>query len=204
MICRIRGLLIQKSPPFLMVEAGGLGYELEAPLSTFYDLPECGQEVILLTHFVVKEDQQTLFAFQNEAERELFRKLLKISGVGGKLALAILSAMQPHQLHQAIVSGDVTALTKIPGIGKKTAERLVLELKDKLDAYSTISKSSSAAHTESVQSDPVSEACAALEALGYKPQEASRLVAKIDIEGLGTEAVIRKALALTMGGARGG
>ncbi len=198
MIGRIRGILIHKAPPLLMVEAAGLGYELEAPLSLFAELPETGREVCLLTHFMVKEDLQTLYAFGNESQRDLFRLLLRISGVGGKLALAMLSAMSPAELQQCVAAGDVTTLCRIPGIGKKTAQRLVLELKDKLGAVQAGVSTAGAAATPAT---PLAEARAALEALGYKSAEAERMLARVpEADGLSTEVLIRQALAQSLGG----
>ncbi len=198
MIGRIRGILIHKAPPFLMVEAAGLGYELEAPLSLFGELPETGREVCLLTHFMVKQDQQTLYAFSSESQRDLFRLLLRISGVGGKLALAMLSAMSPAALQQCVAAGDITTLCRIPGIGKKTAQRLVLELKDKLG---TVQGGGAETGTAAAPSTPLAEARAALEALGYKPAEAERMLARVpEADGQSTEALIRQALAQSLGG----
>ena len=191
-------MLVHKAPPFLMVEAAGLGYELEAPLSLFAELPETGREVCLLTHFMVKEDLQTLYAFSSESQRDLFRLLLRISGVGGKLALAMLSAMSPTQLQQCVAAGDITTLCRIPGIGKKTAQRLVLELKDKLGP---VQGTGAETGTAVAASTPLAEARAALEALGYKPAEAERMLARVpEADGLRTEALIRQALAQSLGG----
>ncbi len=198
MIGRIRGVLVHKAPPFLMVEAAGLGYELEAPLSLFSELPETGSEVCLLTHFMVKEDQQTLYAFADERQRDLFRLLLKISGVGGKLALAMLSGMSPAELQQCVAAGDVTTLCRIPGIGKKTAQRLVLELKDKLGEYGG---NAPVSHGGLPAGGPLAEARAALEALGYKSNEAERMLAAVaEAENQPVETLIRQALAQALGG----
>ncbi len=198
MIGRIRGILLHKAPPLLMVEAGGLGYELEAPLSLFAELPETGREVTLLTHFMVKEDRHTLYAFVDEPQRDLFRQLLAISGVGGKLALAMLSALSAAELHRCVVENDLTTLCRIPGIGRKTAQRLVLELKDRLgDSSPTLSGTPVTLPPAS----PMAEARAALEALGYKSTEAERMLAAVDGGGqLDTETLIRKALAQALGG----
>ncbi len=193
MIGRIRGILIHKSPPFLMVEAAGLGYELEAPISTFAHLPEKGQEVILLTHLMVKEDSHTLYAFANESERVLFRAVLKISGIGAKLALVILSGFSPQQFAQVILEENTNLLVKLPGIGKKTAERMIIELRDKVEALGLGSAVSS--HTASVASmSASSEAAEALQALGYKQSEVSKMMAKMDCKDLTTEQIIRLAL----------
>ena len=138
MIGRLRGILISKQPPSLLVEVGGIGYEVEAPMSTIYDLPGLGKEVILLTHHAVKEDSVTLYGFLHEAERALFRNLLKVSGIGAKIALAVLSGVSTDHFARLVHAGDVVALTKIPGIGKKTAERIVVELRDRLDGLSCL------------------------------------------------------------------
>ena len=136
MIGRLRGTLISKQPPSLLVEIGGVGYEVEAPMSTIYDLPGIGKEVILLIHHAVKEDSDTLYGFLHESERTLFRNLLKVSGIGAKIALAVLSGVSTDHFARLVQAGDVVALTKIPGIGKKTAERIVVELRDRLDGMS--------------------------------------------------------------------
>ncbi|MDZ7749861.1 MAG: Holliday junction branch migration protein RuvA [Halofilum sp. (in: g-proteobacteria)] len=133
MIGRLTGTLARKQPPSLLVDVGGVGYELEAPMSTFYDLPEVGAEVTLLTHMVVRDDAHLLFGFARESERYLFRTLLKVSGVGAKMALAVLSGMSADDFARCIESDDVTALTRLPGIGRKTAQRLVVEMRDRLD-----------------------------------------------------------------------
>lgn len=205
MIGRIRGVLLQKSPPFLLIEAAGLGYELEAPLSTFYDLPETGQEVILLTHFIVKEDMQALYGFLRENDRSLFRSLLKISGVGAKMALAILSGMNADEFARCVHEANVDALVKLPGIGKKTAERLLVEMRDRVDIPTgqAVGRSlSSGSH--SLPPDPVTEAVAALESLGYKSQDARKMLSKIDHEGMSVEDLIRGALSQALGGKQGG
>ncbi|MGV6851692.1 MAG: Holliday junction branch migration protein RuvA [bacterium] len=193
MIGRIRGRLIHKSPPFLMVEAAGLGYELEAPLSTFGHLPELGDEVILLTHLMIKDDSHTLFAFAEESERILFRSLLKISGIGAKLALVILSGFTPQQFGTAICEENAALLVKLPGIGKKTAERIVIEMRDKVEKLGLL--------TSTVQSQPgqdstshAQEASEALLALGYKAGEVSRMLAQLEMQGMSTEDILRQAL----------
>ena len=133
MIGRLRGTLVSKQPPWLLIDVGGVGYELEAPMSTIYDLPATGKEVILLTHHAVKEDSVALYGFMHESERTLFRNLLKVSGIGAKIALAVLSGVSTGDFARLVHAGDVVALTKIPGIGKKTAERIVVELRDRVD-----------------------------------------------------------------------
>jgi Holliday junction DNA helicase RuvA len=192
MIARLRGTLLAKQAPTLLVEVGGVGYELEAPMSTFYELPEVGREVILHTHLQVKEDGQTLYGFAQQSERSLFRLLIKISGIGAKTALAILSGASVDEFARLIQRADLAALTRIPGIGKKTAERLVVELKDKLGAGG--SAGGLPGSRGAVPNDPVAEASVALQALGYKPAEVSKLVQAAAAPGDDAEAIIRKAL----------
>lgn len=168
MIGRIQGLLVQKNPPRILVDCHGVGYEIDVPMSTLYQLPENGQQVTLLTHFVVREDAQLLFGFATESEREAFKTLIKISGVGARTALAILSGMSVSDIAQAVALQDSARLTTVPGIGKKTAERLLLELKGKFGFDST---SSSGASSISNTSN-ASEILQALLALGYSDKEA--------------------------------
>ena len=199
MIGRLSGVLISKQAPALMVDVGGVGYELEAPMSTFYDLPETGQKVTLYTHLIVREDAHLLYGFFREADRALFRTLIKINGVGAKLALTILSGMSARSLAQCVADNDVAALVRLPGIGKKTAERLLIELRDKIkdvdEGHATgMPAAELAAAKAAVASDPVNEAVSALVALGYKPQEASRMVHALESEGLSSEELIRQAL----------
>ena len=198
MIGRLRGILVSKQPPWLLVEVGGVGYELEAPMSTIYDLPPTGKEVILLTHYAVKEDSVALYGFLHEAERALFRNLQKVSGIGAKIALSVLSGVSTNDFARLVQAGDVVALTKIPGIGKKTAERMVVELRDRVDAVGVRLPVSTLG--EALPVDPVGEATVALQQLGYKPVEASRLVQKAAAEGDSAETIIRKALRAALGG----
>ena len=193
MIGRLRGKIILKQPPRLMLDVQGVGYEVDATMSTFYQLPEVGQEVVLHTHLIVREDAHLLFGFVSEAERSLFRHLIKVSGIGARTALVILSGMSAEQFARCIHDGDVAALVRLPGVGKKTAERLVIELRDRLDLYDsavssiTLIKSTAAAR-------PVDDAQSALIALGYKPAEATRMVQGVDSKGLDTENIIRQCL----------
>jgi holliday junction DNA helicase RuvA len=189
MIGRIRGTLIKKEPPALMVEAGGIGYELEAPMTTFYELPAAGESVTLYTHLVVREDAHLLFGFVRESQRRLFRNLLKVNGVGPRVALAVLSGLTDEEFTQAVQKQDIARLTRVPGIGKKTAERLVMELRDKRTIEPTLD-----VPTSSAAGDPVGEAVTALIALGYKPNEASQMVRGVSKQGLTTEQIIRQAL----------
>ena len=192
MIGRLKGMLVYKAPPALMVDVGGVGYELSAPMSTFYDLPEVGREVTLFTHYAVKEDGVALFGFLTESERRLFREVQKVTGVGAKIALAVLSGASVDDFARLVQTGDITALTRIPGIGKKTAERMVVELRDRAADFaggaSVISGKAGA-----VPADPVSEASVALTQLGYKPAEIQRMLKQSE-PGDTAEDIIRKAL----------
>jgi holliday junction DNA helicase RuvA len=197
MIGRLRGILISKQPPWLLVEVGGVGYELEAPMSTIYDLPQTGKEVTLLTHYAVKEDSVALYGFLHESERALFRNLQKVSGIGAKISLAVLSGVSTQDFARLVQAGDVVALTKIPGIGKKTAERIIVELRDRLDGLGT--HVSGLASASSAPLDPAAEATVALQQLGYKPAEVTRLVQKVAAQGDSAETIIRKALRAALG-----
>jgi Holliday junction DNA helicase RuvA len=197
MIGRLRGILISKQPPWLLVEVGGVGYELEAPISTIYDLPATGKEVVLLTHYAVKEDSVALYGFLHESERTLFRNLQKVSGIGAKISLAVLSGVSTQDFARLVQAGDVAALTKIPGIGKKTAERIVVELRDRLDGLGASVPGLSS--TSSAPLDPAGEATVALQQLGYKPAEVTRLVQKVAAQGDSAETIIRKALRAALG-----
>ncbi len=198
MIGRIRGVLASKQPPWLMVDVGGVGYELEAPLSTFFELPETGQEVSLFTHYAVKEDTVALYGFAQECERVLFRHLLRVSGVGAKIALAALSGASVDEFTVRVQAGDIAALSRIPGIGKKTAERIVVELRDRVDG-TTLAPSGVGSATATVAKDPQTEATIALQQLGYKPAEATRMARAAAASGDSAEAIIRKALKAALG-----
>jgi len=175
----------------MLVDVGGIGYELEAPMTTFYDLPPAGSEVTLYTHLVVREDAHLLFGFSRVSQRSLFRSLLKVNGIGPRVALAILSGMNEDEFALCVSSEDITRITKVPGIGKKTAERLVVEMRDKVETSD--SRATSMASGTAV-ADPATEAVSALMALGYKGNEASRLVRNVSGENLTTEDIIRQAL----------
>ena len=191
MIGRLKGTLVAKQPPWLVVDVGGVGYELEVPMSTFYDLPELGREVALCTHYAVKEDTVALYGFLTEGERTLFRTLQKVSGVGAKIALAVLSGVSVDAFARLVQTADHAALTRIPGIGKKTAERMVVELRDRVDGLSGgVQAGGSSIGTV----DPVAEAGIALQSLGYKPAEVTRLVREAAAPGDRAEDIIRKAL----------
>ena len=196
MIGRLRGLLAWKQPPYLMIEAHGVGYELEASLTTFQTLPEVGAEVTLLTHLAVREDAHTLYGFASTAERSLFRNLIRVTGIGPRLALLILSGMSVELFGRCVREGDSASLTRLPGIGKKTAERLIIELRDRigelgLDPTAIVLPGGRAA---APAINPMDDAISALVALGYKLPEASRMVQSLETEGLGSEAIIRLAL----------
>ncbi len=194
MIGLLRGKLLIKQPPDLMLDVNGVGYEVQASMTTFYDLPELHAEVTLYTHFVVREDAQLLYGFSSQTERELFRHLLKVNGVGPKMALAIVSGMNPVEFNQVIHAADIARLSRIPGVGKKTAERLVIELRDRLPKAEA-SSSTGVAVSAPLPSVSVSdEAVNALLALGYKPAQASQMIAAYDNQGLGVEDMIRQAL----------
>ncbi len=201
MIGRLRGTLLESQAPYLLIEVGGVGYEVEAPMSVFYRLPEVGSEVTLYTHFVVREDAQLLYGFANAPERELFRTLIKVNGVGPKLGLTLLSGIEAAEFVRCVHTGDSSTLVKLPGVGKKTAERLIVELKDKLGKWdSTLASSDDFNDTPLGQviqqqtADVEQEAVSALVALGYKPQEASKVIARINTEGLSSAELIRQAL----------
>ncbi|MBN7769371.1 Holliday junction branch migration protein RuvA [Marinobacter daepoensis] len=202
MIGRIRGMLIEKSPGQALVECAGLGYETDIPYTTFFNLPEVGQEVTLHTHFVVREDAQSLFGFASRLDRDLFRLLIKVNGVGPKLAVGILSGLDARQFIRCIEARDANSLVKLPGIGKKTAERLLIEMTDRIGQlegqFVPLASESGAALDTAVPAagadDPREEAEAALIALGYKPQEASKAIGKIAEPDMSRETLIRLAL----------
>ncbi len=193
MIGRLTGKLLNKQPPALLVDVGGVGYELEAPMSTFYELGAAGTDVTLHIHMVVREDAMLLYAFAREAERALFRDLIKVSGIGAKTALAVLSGISVDDFRRTVATADVASLTRVPGIGKKTAERIVVELKDKMD-LGAIGATLTAASAPDQPRDAASEAVVALQALGYRPAEAAKLVEKAAEPGDRAEEIIRKAL----------
>ncbi len=197
MIGRLNGILLEKQPPFILVDINGVGYECQAPMNTIYNLPELGKSVILHTHLSVSENAHTLFAFFSLEERTLFRSLIKVNGVGPKLALAILSAMSAMEFVQNVHNGDANGLVKIPGVGKKTAERLIIEMKDKLKDWQVGSRSSSEQTPKSASQmtqSNVQEAISGLVALGYKPQRASQAINKIGDDSLPAASLIRLAL----------
>ena len=197
MIGRLRGTLAEKQPPHLIIDVNGLGYELEVPMTTLYRLPAVGEPLTLHTHLVVREDAQLLYGFYDKRDRELFRELIRLNGVGPKLALALMSGLEVDELVRCVQAQDTSALMKVPGVGKKTAERLLVELKDRFKAWESLPgmatlviEPSAGAAVSSAESDAVS----ALISLGYKPQEASRAVALVKEDGLSSEDLIRRAL----------
>jgi len=195
MIGFLRGKLVYKAPPFLILDVQGVGYELEAPMTTFYDLPALNEDIKLHTHLVVREDAHSLFGFSTHADRALFRTLIKVSGVGPKLALTILSGQSAEEFHRCIHDNDTVALVRLPGVGKKTAERLVIEMRDRLpDLAESTSFNINGGSTISAASNPKQEAVSALCSLGYKPLDASKMVQNINAEGKSCEDIIRLAL----------
>jgi Holliday junction DNA helicase RuvA len=195
-IGRLRGKLLAKHPPLLVLEVQGVGYEVEAPMTTFYKLPELESDISLFTHLVVREDAHLLFGFATERERALFRSLLKVNGVGARTALGILSGMDADQFAACVQEGDLARLTNIPGIGKKTAERLIVEMRDRLKDWDQAWRTSPIAAGDKGAGTPdaVADAVSALIALGYKPHEASRHVHAVAETGMNSETLIREAL----------
>ena len=194
MIGHLRGRLAAKHPPQLVVDVGGVGYEVEAPMSTFYTLPAVGAEVSLHTHLVVREDAHVLFGFGTERERSLFRELIKVSGVGPRIALAILSGVTVDEFHRCVEAQDHAALVRVPGIGRKIAERLVIEMRDRLKILAGPAFVVGSGGVANVAGNPQTEAFSALVSLGYKPAEVSRLLQKVDPAVTSTEELIRHAL----------
>ena len=190
MIGSLRGTLTSKQAPLVIIECHGVGYEVETPMSTFLELPSIGDDLFLHTHLLVREDAQTLYGFNTEDERSLFRTLLRISGVGAKMGLAILSTMTVGDFQRCVEYEDAATLVKIPGVGKKTAERLIIEMRDKIDK----SAIEPGAQKVTVDTSPRSEAVDALMALGYKAGEVNKLISSMDVEGQTAEDIIRLAL----------
>lgn len=203
MIGFLRGRILDKQPPWLLLDVNGVGYEIEASMNTFYKLPEVGAELGLHTHFVVREDAQLLYGFADQQEKQLFRSLIKVNGVGPKMALGILSGISAEAFIRTVHNEDTTALVRVPGVGKKTAERLIVEMKDRLSQLQlpTLTElelsSGNLPVAEAVATDYRAEAESALIALGYKPQQATRAIeqaAKAVGDGAATEDLIRQAL----------
>lgn len=203
MIGRIRGILVHKQAPLVLVEVGGVGYELQVPMTTLFQLPELGSEVSLVTHFVVREDAQLLYGFIEEGDRSLFRQLIKVNGVGPKLALTILSGMDAQSFARCVQRDDISSLVALPGVGKKTAERLLVEMRDKLKDWlvrvDTVDGDAESGIALAPLTDIVADAEGALVTLGYKLQEASRMVAAVNDDSVvESEELIRRALKSTV------
>lgn len=195
MISRLQGILISKIPPTILLDVNGVGYEVDIPMTTLYDLPELGMAVTLHTHLAIREDGHQLFGFLTESDRRLFRELIKVNGIGGRTALGILSSMNSHDFVECIAQEKLGLLVKIPGIGKKTAERLIIEMRDRLKPWQNGAVAAIAtARTETSMPHPKDEAIAALIALGYRPQDANKSIEKYYNESLSSEDLIRLAL----------
>lgn len=194
MIGFLRGKLVLKAPPMLMLDVNGVGYEVEAPMTTFYNLPAVGEDVKLHTHLVVREDAHILFGFAAESDRAMFRTLIKVNGVGPKLALTILSGQSAEEFHRCIHNNDTQALVRLPGVGKKTAERLVIEMRDRLPDIDGASVNTVTVGTINVVGNPKQEAISALCSLGYKPLDAAKMVQQVSSDELSCEEMIRFAL----------
>lgn len=196
MIGRLRGELAVKQAPYLLLDVNGVGYELEAPLSTIFALPEVGQKVTLLTHLIIRDDAHVLYAFSHENERALFRNLLKVNGVGAKMALTILSGMSAEAFARCVETEDLASLVKLPGVGKKTAERLIIEMRDRLAKLTGFAGTGMNAPSGLLQQPATAsaDAVSALIALGYRPQDANRMVKGVEQEEMDSEALIRAAL----------
>lgn len=197
MIGRLKGIISEKQAPDILLDINGVGYEVTLPMSCFYELPNVGEAATVLTHFVVREDAQLLFGFNTKTERALFRELIKTNGVGPKLALGILSGMTADQFIYNVDQGDITALVKLPGVGKKTAERLIIEMRDRLKnfgGYDLFNPAPESVTQADQIEDAKGEAAAALQALGYKASQAEQMVKKIAKPGLDAEQLIREAL----------
>lgn len=192
MIGRLFGKLLLKQPPMLLIDVGGVGYEVEAPMSTFYELPAPGEMVTIVTHLTIRDDAHILFGFASEAERSLFRNLIKVNGVGPKLALTILSGISSTDFALCVQNRDAAALVRLPGIGKKTAERLVIEMQDRLG--DVVIGGTPSGGVPAGAENSVNDAISALVALGYKPADANRMVRSVSSEGMSSEQLIREAL----------
>jgi len=203
MIGRLSGILIQKQRTVIMIDVHGVGYEVQAPMSTFYNLPELDKPVVLLIHMVVREDAQLLYGFYSESERLLFKSLIKVNGVGPKLGLTILSGISANEFVQVVKNNDESGLIRLPGIGKKTAQRLIVEMRDRLDDWQDdtvagLDKTSITSDNLNTGQDIIKEATSALIALGYKPVEASKMISKLDKQDQTSESLIKQALKNTV------
>ena len=191
MISRLTGILAAKRAPQILIDCNGVGYEADVSMTTYYQLPEVGERISIWTHLLVKDDSHSLVGFTGEQERKLFRQLIRINGVGPKMALTILSGIDNRQFARCIANNDIAMLTRLPGVGKKTAERLIIEMRDKIDA---LLGDMPAQQVSATGHSIASEAIEALQALGYKPAEVSRMVAAVAEAGMPAEDIIRKAL----------
>lgn len=195
MIGQIRGTLLEKQPPLLLIDVHGIGYEVDAPMSTFYQLPDIGKDISLFTHLIIREDTHQLYGFYSRDERLLFRNLLKVNGVGPRLALTILSSVTPEDFVHCVLNQDAVNLVRIPGVGKKTAERLIIEMRDRLSDWCQPANGAGLQGKEDHNRQQIlQDAISALVSLGYKPHEASRIVTKIDDGKATSESLIRLAL----------
>ena len=194
MIGQLKGQIIRKNPPEVLLEVGGIGYELLCPMSTFYQLDNSSEDTLLYTHLSIKEDSHTLFGFISKDEKNMFRELIRVNGVGPKVALAILSHLSVPSLVDCIMSEDADLLAKTPGIGKKTALKLIVELQDRLDKVELVNASTSTMHHKTSSNPNVKQALAALQSLGFKVKEANKMISKIEDKDLTTEQLIRLAL----------
>ncbi|MGB5442033.1 MAG: Holliday junction branch migration protein RuvA [Gammaproteobacteria bacterium] len=196
MIGQLSGRILSKQPPRLVLDVHGVGYEIDAPMTTFYELPAVGADVTLFTHLAVREDAHTLYGFSKLTDRDLFRSLLRVNGVGAKLALTILSGMDSQTFVGCVMEANSDALVRLPGVGKKTAERLIIELRDRLEAFSRAAPSPGGKPAGGAS--PIEDAVSALVGLGYKPNEASRMVRAVESAELSSEQIIRQALQATV------
>ena len=194
MIGRLQGDVIEKHPPYLLLDVQGVGYELEAPMSTFYELPDCGENVVVYTHLLVREDAQTLYAFKDIQDRGLFRDLLKVNGVGAKIALAILSGMNVRSFTECIKRDDIDALMRLPGVGRRTAERLIVEMRDRMKKVVTTQDHGGGKQDTDASYNPIGDAVSALVSLGFKHNDASRMVSEVATDNRSSEDIIRMAL----------
>ncbi|MDJ0958717.1 MAG: Holliday junction branch migration protein RuvA [Arenicellales bacterium] len=200
MIAYLKGTLLEKHPPTLVLDVDGVGYELEAPMTTFYDLTGTNTDVVLHTHMVVREDAQKLYGFTKKQQRDLFRSLLKVTGVGPRVGLAILSSLSTEEFLMCMADEDVDRLTRVPGIGRKTAQRLLVEMRDRV-LTETDGALPQMAQPKQIEPNPIQDAVSALIALGYKPAQASRAVREVDSVDSGSEEIIRQALRMLAGSA---
>ena len=199
MIAHLRGRLLEIRPPVLVLDVQGVGYELEAPMTTFYDLPDAGADVVLHTHMVVREDAQLLYGFADAQQRDLFRSLLRVNGIGPRVGLAVLSSLSTVEFFRCVSNDDLTQLTKVPGIGRKTAQRLLVEMRDRIALVATV-PDNRIDEQPAATSSPLHDAVSALISLGYKPVEANRAVRQIHNGDLSSEDLIRQALRVLAGG----